>query len=252
MAEGDGLEGDSMPYFEDTVSTTADSEVPESPNATDWSYQMEWLCPETDPLLDTSITWNTPSPDISVCLQKSLLVWLPCGFLWALAPFLIYRLYSSKSLYIPHTLLNIVRTVLAAGLGLFAGADLIYFSTKNNASSADTLDPIIRGLTWLLLVGLIQLMRVRGSRNSAVLWIFWLLYIMCSIPRLYSQVRRELDSTSPSDMTEVISNTLTLTIAIVQWILAFFMDVKPAYSVGEGTFHCLFFKEGVKASSLFV
>eukprot|EP00092_Neocalanus_flemingeri_P004166 GFUD01004481.1.p1 GENE.GFUD01004481.1~~GFUD01004481.1.p1 ORF type:complete len:1636 (+),score=378.79 GFUD01004481.1:74-4981(+) len=238
MSEGGGLaesmvDGDKLPYFED-ISTTADSEVPDSPNATDWSYPMEWLCPKTDPLVDTSISWNTPSPDISVCLQKSLLVWVPCGFLWLLTPLLIYRLYRSKSLYIPHTLLNIVRTVLGTGLGIFAGADLIYFSSKNSASTPDLLDPVIRGLTWLLVVGLVQLGRVRGARNSAVLWIFWFLYILCSIPRLYSQVRRELDPDSPSDLTEVVSNTLTLTIVVVQWILAFFMDAKPAYAVGAG------------------
>ena len=115
MAEGDGLantvvEGDNLPYFEDTLTTTADSDVPEPINATDWTYKMGWLCPKTDPLLDTSVSWNTQSPDISVCLQKSLLIWVPCGFLWVMAPFLIYRLYRSKSLYIPHTLLNISHT----------------------------------------------------------------------------------------------------------------------------------------------
>lgn len=237
MAEGDGsgwADGDSLPYFDDTLTTTADSEVPEFLNATDWSYNIDWLCPETDPLIDTSVSWNTQSPDISVCLQKSILIWIPCGFLWATAPFLIYSLYRSKSLYIPHTLLNIVQTVLAAGLGLFAGADLIYFATKNNESTADVLDPVVRGLTWLLVVAIIQLRRVRGSRNSAVLWIFWLLCIICSLPRLYSQMRRELDSDLPSDLTEVISNTLTLVIVVAQWVLAFFMDAKPTYSVGEG------------------
>eukprot|EP00090_Calanus_glacialis_P002437 TRINITY_DN11824_c0_g1_i1.p1 TRINITY_DN11824_c0_g1~~TRINITY_DN11824_c0_g1_i1.p1 ORF type:complete len:1639 (-),score=332.95 TRINITY_DN11824_c0_g1_i1:544-5460(-) len=239
MAEGDGLantavEGDNMPYFEDTLTTTADSDVPEPINATEWSYKMGWLCSETDPLLDTSVSWNTQSPDISVCLQKSLLIWVPCGFLWVMAPFLIYRLYRSKSLYIPHTLLNIIQTVLAAGLGLFAGADLIYFATKESEATVDVLDPIIRGLTWLLVVALIQLGRVRGSRNSAVLWIFWCVFILFSLPRLYSQMRRELDSETPSDLTEVISNTLTLVIAVVQWVLAFFMDAKPAYIVGEG------------------
>jgi len=233
MTEGGG----SMEHQIDelnSVTSAADSEVPEDSNATNWSYPMGWLCTETDPLVDTTVMWNTHSPDFSVCLQKSLLVWLPCGFVWVLTPFLIYRLFSSKSLYIPHTLLNIVQTVLAAGLGIFAGADLIYFSTKSHANMVDLLDPIIRGLTWLLVMGLVQLGRARGSRNSAVLWIFWLLSIIFSIPRLYSQAKRELDSTTASDKTEVVSNTLTLAIMVLQWILAFFMDAKPAYAVGEG------------------
>ena len=161
------------------------------------------------------------------------------GFLWVAAPFLTYHLSRSRSLYIPHTLLNIVQTVLAAGLGLFAGADLIYFATKNNNTTVDILDPVIRGLTWLLVVVIIQMRRIRGSRNSAVLWIFWLLFILASIPRLYSQVRREVYTVSLSDKTEVISNSLTLLIVVVQWVLAFFMDAEPSYSVGEGRLHAI-------------
>jgi len=225
MSDGDGVTMETVP--------TVDSEVPDPGNITDWTYNLPWLCPDTDPLIDTAVLWNTDTPDVSVCLQKSVLVWIPCGFLWVAAPFLTYHLSRSRSLYIPHTLLNIVQTVLAAGLGLFAGADLIYFATKNNNNTVDILDPVIRGLTWLLVVAIIQARRIRGSRNSAVLWIFWLLFILASIPRLYSQVRREVYTVSLSDKTEVISNSLTLLIVVVQWVLAFFMDAEPSYSVGE-------------------
>lgn len=222
----------SMPY-EDTLTTLADSDVPESENATELIFQMGWLCPKTDPLVNTSISWNTADPDVSVCLQKSLLIWVPCGFLWLLAPFLIYRLFRSKSLYIPFTLLNIIQTVLAAGLAVFAVADLIYFSSKDQKDTADVLDPVVRGLTFLLVVAMIQLRRIRGSRNSGILWIFWLLYTLLNLPRLYSQMRRELKEEASSDLTETISNTLTLLIVIVQWILSFFMDAKPSYIVGQ-------------------
>lgn len=50
-----------------------------------WVYRVPWLCGE-EALLDSRLTWDTPDPDPSVCLQKSILIWLPCGFLWLLAP----------------------------------------------------------------------------------------------------------------------------------------------------------------------
>ena len=79
--------------------------------------------------------------------------------------------------------------------------------------------------------------RVWGCRNSGLLWLFWLVYLLCSLPRLYSQVRRELRS-EEGDLTETLSNCLTLLLAIAQWILAFFMDVPPAHTDDkEGTFH---------------
>ena len=53
-----------------------------------------WLC--HDPLLDPRL-WHADVPDTSVCLQKTILLWLPCSFLWLCAPIVILsRLRSSK------------------------------------------------------------------------------------------------------------------------------------------------------------
>ena len=42
------------------------------------------LC--SDPLWDEQLSWNTTDPNFTVCLQKSLLVWIPCVVLWLLTP----------------------------------------------------------------------------------------------------------------------------------------------------------------------
>ena len=196
-----------------------------------------------DPVsISDSRNWYSDIPDFSVCLQKTILIWLPCGFLWIAAPFLIYNRMKSKAVHIPHTLLNIVATTLAIGLVVFSLADLIYFSNKSNSSFVDIMDPIIRGLTFVLVTGLIQLNRIRGSRNSAVLWIFWTIFSLLSIPRLYSQLRREISGEIVGDITESVSNILTFVIIIIQWILAFFMDARPIYAIGEGEYFLSFLK----------
>ena len=200
-----------------------------------YSVSMGWMCP--DPLLDSSLHWDTEVPDFSVCLQKTLLVWLPCGFLWACAPFVIHSRLSSRQLQIPHTLLNIVATILAAGLVLLAAADLIYFAASPDARLVDCLDPALRGLTWLLVAVLVQLNRARGCRNSGVLWIFWTLLVVLGVPRIYSQLRRELDpAVAGDDLTETLSSVITFVIILAQWILSFFMDAKPTYTAGEGKY----------------
>ena len=51
-------------------------------------------------------------------------------------------------------------------------------------------------------------------------------------PRVYSQARREakgLDGTA-----ELVSNSLTYVIVLLQWLLAFFMDSEPEYVIGAG------------------
>ena len=223
-----------MTVMEDYDYTLPDLEevdmVPE--NVSHYTYSMGWMC--QDPLFDTR-HWYTDIPDFSVCLQKTILIWLPCGFLWAAAPFLIYRrLKQTKQIQIPHTLLNIVATILAVGLVVLALADLIYFANDAAASLVDILDPTLRGLTYVMVTILIQLNRIRGCRNSAVLWIFWTMSLILGVPRLYSQLRREVDSSIDGDLTETISYIVTFVSIFAQWILAFFMDARPTYAIGEG------------------
>ena len=212
------------------------------PEPADTVIRLDWVC--SDPLYD-SAQWNASVPDISVCLQKTIPVWIPCGFLWLAAPFLIYSLLKSKHVGIPPTLLNIVATILALGLFVFALFDLIFFTALHSGAPVDILEPILRALTWLLTVVILQLNRLRGCRNSPVLWLFWTSFLLLSLPRLYSQIKREVDTEGSSGfLTETISFGFTFLIIFGQWILAFFMDAKPAYSTGEGKIAFLFTSPG--------
>ena len=202
-----------------------------SENLTFPPYTLDWICHE--PLYDSS-HWHAAVPDFSVCLQKTVLIWLPCGFLWLATPLLVYTLLKSKHVGIPHTLLNMVASILSLGLTVFALFDLIFFTALESGTLVDILDPILRTMTWILVTIIIQLNRVRGCRNSPVLWIFWTMFLLLSLPRLYSQIKRHVDSDTNGFLTETISNTFTFIIILIQWVLSFFMDAKPAYSTGEG------------------
>ncbi len=50
-------------------------------------------------------------PDIPVCIQYTLLVWLPCGFMLLVAPFYFYVLRTSKTSVIKRNWLNITKLV---------------------------------------------------------------------------------------------------------------------------------------------
>ena len=208
----------------------ADPELPD--NLTTFPpYRLDWVCEE--PLYDSS-HWHASVPDFSVCLQKTVLVWIPCGFLWLAAPVVFYSLFKTKHVGIPHTLLNMVATILSIGLTVFALFDLIFFTALESGTLVDILDPILRALTWILVTIIIQMNRLRGCRNSPVLWIFWTIFLVLSLPRLYSQIKRHVDSDSRGFLTETISNTFTFIIILTQWILSFFMDAKSSYSAAEG------------------
>ena len=46
---------------------------------------------------DSNVTWNTPSPDLTPCFQRTVLPWIPCVLLLVLSPLRLYGLSSQKS-----------------------------------------------------------------------------------------------------------------------------------------------------------
>ncbi|XP_030780788.1 multidrug resistance-associated protein 1 isoform X2 [Rhinopithecus roxellana] len=80
----------------------------------------------SDPLWDWNVTWYTSNPDFTKCFQNTVLVWVPCFYLWACFPF--YFLYLSRHDwgYIQMTLLNKTKTALGFLLWIVCWADLFY------------------------------------------------------------------------------------------------------------------------------
>lgn len=60
---------------------------------------------------DWNRTWQTHNPDLTPCFQNTLLVWIPCLYLWLFAPFYILYLKSHDCGYICMTHLNRAKTV---------------------------------------------------------------------------------------------------------------------------------------------
>ena len=67
-------------------------------------------------LWNTSWVWETEDPEVSRCLQVTLLAWLPAGLLLLLTPWEVRTWLASPHPSIPPTSLNI--TKILAGLGL--------------------------------------------------------------------------------------------------------------------------------------
>lgn len=87
------------------------------PNRT---YQTAYLptFPSSSASQDWNRTWYTPNPDFTPCFQNTVLVWLPCLYLWTCAPIYLIYLRSHSNGYICMSLLNKAKTV-SEGCGLF-------------------------------------------------------------------------------------------------------------------------------------
>ena len=63
-----------------------------------------------------SVIWNTEEPDFTSCFQRTLLSWLPAGFLLMTTPFEVTSWQSSQCPRIPFTVLNMSKLLFSLGL----------------------------------------------------------------------------------------------------------------------------------------
>uniref|UniRef100_A0A673I2T8 Multidrug resistance-associated protein 1 n=1 Tax=Sinocyclocheilus rhinocerous TaxID=307959 RepID=A0A673I2T8_9TELE len=80
----------------------------------------------SDPFWDWNRTWQTHNPDLTPCFQNTVLVWIPCLYLWLFAPFYILYLKRNDRGYICMTHLNRAKTVIGFTLWLICWADVFY------------------------------------------------------------------------------------------------------------------------------
>uniref|UniRef100_A0AAQ4PFJ7 Multidrug resistance-associated protein 1 n=1 Tax=Gasterosteus aculeatus aculeatus TaxID=481459 RepID=A0AAQ4PFJ7_GASAC len=114
----------------------------------------------SDPFWDWNRTWYTTKPDFTQCFQNTVLVWLPCLYLWICAPLYLLYLRSHDHGYIRMSHIN-------------------------------------RAKTWcvvlqLLATLLIQYERMKGVQSSGVMLLYWLLALLCATVTFGSKISRPL------------------------------------------------------------
>uniref|UniRef100_A0A674N5W4 ABC-type glutathione-S-conjugate transporter n=1 Tax=Takifugu rubripes TaxID=31033 RepID=A0A674N5W4_TAKRU len=152
---------------------------------------------------DWNRTWYTANPDLTRCFQNTVLVWVPCIYLWLLAPFYCLHLYCHDRGRIQMSGLcaaKMVRlhTETLAKLLLLLLPPFFFFFCKFFTASPPShmvflLSPIIRSMTVVLALCIIELERVRGCRSSVFLFLFWVMAVLCSLVPLRAKIQLAMD-----------------------------------------------------------
>uniref|UniRef100_A0A3P9D7X5 Multidrug resistance-associated protein 1 n=1 Tax=Maylandia zebra TaxID=106582 RepID=A0A3P9D7X5_9CICH len=154
----------------------------------------------SDPLWDWNRTWYTDNPDFTQCFQNTVLVWLPCFYLWICAPFYLVYLHTHDHGYICMTHLNKAKTAVGFLLWIICWSDVFYsFWERSHVSSpapVRLVSPTLLGLTMLLAVMLIHYERMKGAQSSGVMLIYWLLALLCATVTFRSKVFQALEQVS--------------------------------------------------------
>ncbi|XP_018021111.1 multidrug resistance-associated protein 1-like, partial [Hyalella azteca] len=135
---------------------------------------------------DLQLTWNTTDPHFTPCFEETVLVWLPCGFLWLFAALELYIIKSSRDKLIPWTFLNISKLVCSAVLLVLELSDLIYQIVQGSDASTNVypnyyLVPIILFMSILLQAIFVIFEKKNGVQSSGYLFLFWLLMAVCGV-----------------------------------------------------------------------
>ncbi|KAJ3614828.1 hypothetical protein NHX12_018398 [Muraenolepis orangiensis] len=184
-----------------------------------------------DPLWDWNRTWYTANPDLTQCFQNTVLVWVPCVYLWLLAPFYCLHLYCHDNGRIRISCLCTTKMVLGFLLASFGLVEFFYILLERSQEIQQhmvfLLSPIIRSMTVILALFIIQLERLRGCRSSVFLFLFWVLAVVCSLVPLRAKIQLAVDEGIASDIVRYLAFFSYFTLQLAQLFLCCFADQRP-------------------------
>uniref|UniRef100_A0AAX7ST65 ATP-binding cassette, sub-family C (CFTR/MRP), member 3 n=1 Tax=Astatotilapia calliptera TaxID=8154 RepID=A0AAX7ST65_ASTCA len=191
---------------------------------------MERLCGPKLPFWVSNRTFNSSWPDLPECFQLSVLSWVQCIYLWAVSPIYIFCLKKNKKGYIMMSLLNRFKTAFGFLLWIVCWIDLFYTLHEGNQPPIYYVTPLVLGMTMLLATFLIQFERLRGVQSSGVLFIFWLLCLLCATVPFRSKI---LQASSQGEVTDKLRFTtfyFYFSMVVCEFILCCFNEKPPLFS----------------------
>ncbi|XP_037669575.1 multidrug resistance-associated protein 1 isoform X1 [Choloepus didactylus] len=188
----------------------------------------------SDPFWDWNVTWYTDNPDFTKCFQNTVLVWVPCFYLWACFPFYFLYLSRHDRGYIQMTHLNKAKTALGFLLWIVCWADLFYSFWERNRgvflAPVFLVSPTLLGVTMLLATFLIQLERRKGVQSSGIMLTFWLVALLCATAILRSKIMAALKEDAQVDVFRNITFYIYFSLVLIQLVLSCFSDRLPLFS----------------------
>uniref|UniRef100_A0A3Q4HJW0 ABC-type glutathione-S-conjugate transporter n=1 Tax=Neolamprologus brichardi TaxID=32507 RepID=A0A3Q4HJW0_NEOBR len=171
-------------------------------------------------------TFNSSWPDLPECFQLSVLSWVQCIYLWAVSPIYIFCLKKNKKGYIMMSLLNRFKTAFGFLLWIVCWTDLFYTLHEGNQPPIYYVTPLVLGMTMLLATFLIQFERLRGVQSSGVLFIFWLLCLLCATVPFRSKILQG----EVTDKLRFTTFYFYFSMVVCEFILCCFNEKPPLFS----------------------
>ncbi|CAI5792166.1 resistance-associated 6-like isoform X1 [Podarcis lilfordi] len=206
---------------------------------------VSWLCRSKEDqfaeLWDWNQTWLTATPRFTSCFESTVLIWIPCVYLWVSFP--VYYLYLRKNCrgYIRMSAIFKAKMVLGFALLLLCLSTAFYILWEATQgiprAPGFIIAPPLQVVTTVLVIFLTQMERLKGVQSSGVLLMYWLLFFFSSIVPFSSKIQHGV-GLREEPFHRVISY-VRFTLVILELILCCFVDHPPFFSkVGNDANPC--------------
>ncbi|NXM06912.1 MRP1 protein, partial [Tyrannus savana] len=180
-----------------------------------------------------NLTWHTEDPDFTPCFQNTVLVWIPCVYLWVCFPVYFLYLRRHDRGYIQMSNLNKAKTALGLILWIVCWADLFYSFWERSKIFRPPyflISPTVLGITMLIATFLIQYERIKGVQSSGVMTIFWFISLLCATVILISKIKHALNMGAEVDAFRYVTFCIYFVLLFAQLILCCFPEQPPLFS----------------------
>nr|XP_057915142.1 canalicular multispecific organic anion transporter 1 isoform X1 [Doryrhamphus excisus]XP_057915143.1 canalicular multispecific organic anion transporter 1 isoform X1 [Doryrhamphus excisus] len=190
-----------------------------------------------------SIFWNSSylereDPDLPTCVEQTVLVWVPLGFLWLCAPYHLVALCrsSNKTKYVSK--LYLCKQLVAALLFLTAIASLAVtlgedFSPNQDPPSPEKnpsvyyVNPILYAVSWVIVLLCQEGLRKRGAIDSATLFLFWFFVVLCDVFPLQTVIREAFRQGVIADVPRFCLICISFGLEVIALIFSVVADISP-------------------------
>ncbi|XP_034538656.1 canalicular multispecific organic anion transporter 1 [Notolabrus celidotus] len=192
-----------------------------------------------------STFWNTSyvdreDPDLPACVEQTVLVWIPLGFLWLCAPRHLVVLcrrtkggtkHLSKLYLFKQLVASLLFLTAIAGFGITIGEDFgpsrDTTSTQKNAGVYYA-NPVLYAVTWILVLLCQEAVRRReGAVDSATLCFFWFLLVICDIFPFQTLLRRALKPEAINDLPRFCLFYISFGLELIAFLVSIVADIPP-------------------------
>uniref|UniRef100_A0A8C0BY67 ABC-type glutathione-S-conjugate transporter n=1 Tax=Buteo japonicus TaxID=224669 RepID=A0A8C0BY67_9AVES len=179
-------------------------------------------------------TWYTNTPRFTWCFERTVVVWIPCAYLWICFPFYYLYLRHKTKGYIRMSHIFKAKMVLGFILVIlcFSNVFFVLWEISQGIPRAPVffISPAVVGITMILAVFLTQAERMMGIQSSGILLIYWLLSFMAAVVMFSSKVQQALEGGFLEDHFRHVTTYLYVSLVLGELVLFCLVDQPPFFS----------------------